>query len=332
VRKDISIAIAAIVIILVAAFGLSKMRPDLPLTPSRAYTAVKQRFASTAKPGKVVMHINGEPVTEEEFNAFLTAVPEQQRGVFATPAGKRQLADELVRMKALEQEAQRLGIADDAEVKAQLELVRTQVTAQHALQKIVQQSADKEITAAYEQEKKNALSLRHIVLAYQGGMVPPKKQGAQPPSAEQAMQTAAGLVTRIRGGADFAEVARTQSDDIDSAKRGGSLGPLRADVLPPEISSVVSKLKPGQVSDPVRTQFGIHIFNVAEPSLEDLRPMLTQRVQQEIAQREITRLQKAAKVDLDPAFFPAVPAMPSVPGQPPAAQQQAPRPNPGGGS
>lgn len=331
-RKDISIAIAAVVVILAVAFGLSKMRPDLPLTPSRAYSAAKERFSSSAKPGKVVMHVNGEPVTEAEFNAFLTAVPEQQRAVFASPAGKRQLADELVRMKALEQEAERLGIKDDAEMKAQMELLRTQVTAQRVLQKLVEQNAEKEVAAAYEREKKNALSLRHIVVAYQGGMSPPKAQGT-PPTEQQAMQKAAGIAARVRGGADFAQVARTESDDQESAQRGGSLGPLRADQLPPEIATVVSKLKPGEVSDPVRTQFGIHVFSVAEPSMEDLKPMLMQQVQQEIAQREITRLQKAAKVEMDEQFFPKVPALPGQqpPGQQPPAQQapaqQAPRGN-----
>jgi peptidyl-prolyl cis-trans isomerase C len=325
VRKDIAVALAAIVIIVAAAFGLSKMRPDLPLTPSRAYTAAKERFAPGAKAGKVVMHVNGEPVTEAEFNAFMAAVPEQQRAVFATPAGKRQLADELVRMKALEQEAQRLGITDDAETKAQMDLLRTQVIAQRALQKIVEQNAEKEITAAYEREKKNALALRHIVVAYQGGMVAPRAQGQQPPSAEQALQKAAGIVARLRGGADFAQIARTESDDVQSAQQGGSLGPMRPDQLPPEIAGVVAKLKPGQFSDPVKTQFGVHIFNVAEPTLQDLRPMLTQQVQQEIAQRELARLQKAASVQYDEQFFPPAPATPAMPGQ-----QPAPQPNPRG--
>lgn len=322
-KKDLGVAAVAVVAVLALAFGLSKMRPDLPLTPSAPYTATKATVASgakTAKPGKVVMRVNGEPITEAEFMAFLGAIPEQQRAVFAGPAGKRQLADELVRMKALEQEARRLGITEDAEVTAQMDLLRTQVAAQRALQKIVEESAEKEISAAYEREKKNALALRHIVVAYQGGMVPPKGQGQQPPSEAQAMQKAAGIVSRIRGGADFAQVARAESDDVQSAANGGSLGPMNPSALPPEIASVVSKLKPGEVSDPVKTQFGIHIFNVAEPSLEDLRPMLLQQVQQEIAQRELTRLQKAAKVDLDEQFFPQVPGLP---GQP--AQQTPPR-------
>lgn len=321
VKKDLGVAAVAVVAVVALAFGLSKMRPDLPLTPSSPYTAAKAGVASAAKaskPGKVVMRVNGEAITEAEFMAFLAAIPEQQRAVFAGPAGKRQLADELVRMKALEQEARRLGITEDAEVTAQMDLLRTQVVAQRALQKIVEQSAEKEIGALYEREKKNALSLRHIVFAYQGGMMPPKAQGAQPPSEAQAMQKAAGVVSRIRGGADFAQIARAESDDAQSAANGGSLGPMRPDQLPPEIASVVSKLKPGQVSEPVKTQFGVHVFNVAEPSLEDLRPMLMQQVQQEIAQREIGRLQKAATVDLDEQFFPKVPGLP---GQPPPQQQ-----------
>ena len=259
------------------------------------------------------MRVNGEPVTEDEFMALLSTIPEQQRGAASTPAGKRQIADEIVRMKALEQEGRRLGVDNDPQVAAQMDLLRMNVAAQRTMQKLVEERAEKAIAAAYEREKKNALSLRHLVLAYQGGMVPPKQQGAQAPTADQATQRAAALVARLRGGADFAQVARTESDDVESAQRGGSLGPMRPDMLPPEIANVVSKLKPGQVSDPVRTQFGIHVFNVAEPSLEDLRPMLMQQVQNEIAQTEVARLQKAAKVDLDPQFFPPAPSMPAAP-------------------
>jgi len=322
VKKDISVALIAIVIVLALAFGLSQMRPDLPLTPSAPYAESIGHVAPGAKPsaktGRVVMHVNKEPITEAEFMAFLAAIPENQRGVFASAAGKRELANEIVRMKALEQEAHRLGLDSDPEVNTQMDLVRTQITAQLALQKIVQQSAEKEIAAAYEREKKNSPpSLRHIVVAYQGGMVPPRTQNQQPPTVEQAVQKATAIVARLRGGADFADLAKKESDDVQSGQHGGSLGPVNPSQLPPEIGTVVSKLKPGQYSDPVRTQFGVHIFNVAEPTLEDLKPMLMQQVQQQIAQDTVTRLQKAADVELDPQFFPAVPPGPSRPAQVP---------------
>ena len=306
-KRDLSLAVAAVAIIAAVTFGLARMRPDLPLTPSSPHTGASKAGAPVAaKQGKVIMRVNGEAVTEAEFNAFMGAVPEQQRAMFSTPAGRRELANELVRMKALEQEARRMGIADDPEVVMQIDLLRTQVTATRALQKIVEAKAEAQIRAAYDREKSGAQSLRHIVVAYEGGQIPPRQQGQEAPSESEAMKRAQSLVARIRSGADFGQVARTESDDTRSAAAGGSLGPIPMENLPPEIGSVVKTLKPGQVSDPVRTPLGLHIFSVGVPTLEELRPALEQRVQNELVQREVMRLQSAAKVELDPQFFPPV--------------------------
>jgi len=325
VRKDIVIAVAAVLIIAAVTFGLAKVRPDLAATPSSPFSTSKGDSESAKTSGKVVMRVNGDAVTEAEFNAFVSAVPEQQRAMLASPAGKRELANEIVRMKALEQEAHRLGLDKDAELVAQFELLKTQLTATRALQKIVEERAEKQIQSLYEKEKGSSLSLRHIVVAYEGGMIPARGQG-KPPSGEAATNKANALVARLRGGADFASTARAESDDQESGQRGGSLGPLRADMLPPEVSSVVTKLKPGQISDPLKTQFGIHIFSVAQPTLEDMRPMLQQQVQNQIAQEEVKRLQQAAKVDLDPQFFPPLPTVPTpAPQTQTAPPQSAPR-------
>lgn len=309
-KKDIVIAIAAVLVVLAVTFGLAQMRPDGPATPSRPFSGSKESGGAAEKSGKVVIRVNGDAITEEEFNAFLAALPEQQRTMYTTPAGRRELANELVRMKTLEQEARRLGLAEDPEFQRQLELLRSQFTAQHALQKIVEKEAEKQVRAEYEKQKSSALNLRHIVVAYEGGMIPARGQ-AKLPSVADATKKAAGIAARLRGGEDFATIARAESDDAQSGAQGGSLGPLRPDQLPPEIASVVSKLKPGEVSNPVRTQFGVHIFAVSEPTLEELRPALLQKVQQEIAAKEVDRLQKAAKVDLDPQFFPPAPAAPA---------------------
>ncbi len=322
VKKDIVIAITAVLVVLAVTFGLAQMRPDGPATPSRPFSA--RSGEEGEKSGKVIIRVNGDAITEEEFNAFLGALPEQQRAMYTTPAGRRELANELVRMKALEQEAKRLGLQDDPEFQRQLTLLQSQFTAQHALQKIVEKQAESQIKAEYEKQKSSAVNLRHIVVGYEGGMIPARGQNKLP-SAADAMSKATAIVARLRGGADFAQVARTDSDDVQSGAQGGSLGPLRADALPPEVASVVTKLKPGQISNPVKTQFGIHIFNVSEPTLDELRPALLQKVQQEIAAKEVDRLQKAAKVDLDPQFFPPAPAAPA-PGGPAGGAPPAPRP------
>jgi peptidyl-prolyl cis-trans isomerase C len=319
VKKDIVIAIVAVVIVLAVAFGLNSLRGNAPLTPSKPFTGDKSSAGdAAAADDKVVMRVNGQPVTEREFALMMQSAPEQARPFYATPEGRRAIADEIAKVKILEQEAKTMGIEEDPEIRTQLKMMKAQLMAGKALEKIVDQKSEEKIRAAYEKEKTGTMSLRHIVVAYQGGQLP-GRGGAQAPSPEAAMQKANGIAAKIRGGADFGATARTESDDERTAPNGGMLGPFQPNQLPPEIASVVTKLQPGQVSAPVKTELGMHIFKVEQPTLEDLRPMLAQRVRQESAKTEIDRLHKAAKIDLDPQFFPPVPAQPSQPAAAPAA-------------
>ena len=310
-KKDIIIAAVAVVIVVAVAFGLAALRPNQSTTSA---STKDPAVASALGSDNVVMRVNGEAITERDFNLFLQNAPAEGRQFYGSPAGRRALADELVKLKVLEQEAKRMGLTDDPEVKAQIEMARAQITAARALEKLANEKTDERIGAEYEKEKSSTLSLRHILFAFQGGAVPARR-GMQAPSEAEAMQRANTIAAKLRGGADFAETARAESDDEQSGPNGGMIGPAKPDQLPEDIAAVVSKLKPGQMSNPVKTHFGIHIFKVEQPSLEDLRPMLTQRIRQQVAAEEVKRLQGGAKVDLDPKFFPPPPP---VPGAPPA--------------
>jgi peptidyl-prolyl cis-trans isomerase C len=309
VKKDIVIAVVAVVIVVAVAFGLSQFRPNTTGSSTSAATSDGKQGT-----GKVVMRVNDEEITDVEFTQFMENVPAEQRTFYTTPAGRRALADELVKLKVLEQEAKRLGVAEDPKVKQQIAMATSQITAARALEKLAEAKLDEKVKAEYDKEKATAISLRHILVAYAGGQVP-ARGGAQAPSESQAMQRAQAITARLRGGADFARTAMTDSDDEQSGQNGGSIGPARPESLPPDIAAVVTKLKPGQMSDPVKTQFGIHIFKVEQASLEELDPMLRQKVRQQTAESEIKRLQTGAKVVLDPQFFPEGP---QTPGAPPA--------------
>jgi len=69
---------------------------------------------------------------------------------------------------------------------------------------------------------------------------------------------------RIRGGEDFASLARANSQDTLSAAKGGDLGWVSPGDLVPEFEEVMDALEPGQISEPFETQFGWHIVQVLE--------------------------------------------------------------------
>lgn len=315
-KKDLLIAVVAVLVVAVAAFALNSLRGDSPLTPSKPHEPGKTASSKAGeKSGKTVLRINGEAVTEEEFNRFLEQAPEQMRAFYASPAGRNALADELVKVKLLEQEGRKLKLDQDPEVVRQIENARSQIIAGRALEKIMAESNDAKLRAAYATESQNLVDIRHIVFAYQGGQLP-AREGQTAPSPAAATQKANAVVAQIRGGAKFADLVKTQSDDPQTAGRGGLLGIAEksrlAENLGPEVAGVVSKLQPGQVSDPLRTPYGIHIFQTNPPAFEDMKPQLMRRMQQELLEETMGKLTKAAKIDRDPQFFPPTQANPNL--------------------
>jgi peptidyl-prolyl cis-trans isomerase SurA len=83
-------------------------------------------------------------------------------------------------------------------------------------------------------------------------------------SDDEARQQLEQLRQRIRGGEDFAELARTHSDDQGSAERGGDLGWVSPGMLVPPFEQAMNTLKPNEISAPVKTQFGWHLVQVLE--------------------------------------------------------------------
>ena len=89
-------------------------------------------------------------------------------------------------------------------------------------------------------------------------------------SENDALQRLTELKRRVElGGESFADLARQYSDDASAAK-GGDLGWLSPGDTVPEFERAMDALKPGEISDPVRTPFGFHLINVIERRDEDL--------------------------------------------------------------
>jgi parvulin-like peptidyl-prolyl isomerase len=94
---------------------------------------------------------------------------------------------------------------------------------------------------------------------------------------------------------------------VATAERGGELGTFGRGTLPPELEQRVFTLKEGEISDPMPSRFGVHIFRVGKrgtQAIEQVRPAIARRVQQQNTLDRIEVLRKQAKVDFDPKFFP----------------------------
>ena len=301
---------AALAVVLGGAYVLGSMRPNLPPTPSTPFSMesapARTPLAPQPTSGRVVMRVNGEPVTESEFNAFLSQAPEQQQAFYASPEGRRLLADQLVKIVALEQEGRRLGVEQSPEASGRIQMEQANVIAAYTLQKLVKPPTEAQMRAEFEKQQKSfdTMQLSHILIGYAGGAVPARI--GVTPAEPDAMKKANGLAAKLREGADFAQVARNESDDRESAAQGGVLGEVPPSALPPEVQAVVARLKPGQISAPVKSPYGIHIFKAGARSsrhYEELKPMFAAKLQRDQAEQLIKNIQASAKVELDPGFF-----------------------------
>lgn len=90
---------------------------------------------------------------------------------------------------------------------------------------------------------------------------------------------------QLAQGRDFGELAGEVSDDIGSASSGGDLGFSAGDAFPQEMEQAIASLEPGQLSEPVTTDAGVHLILLTERrageeiSFEQLRPELEQTIQ-----------------------------------------------------
>jgi peptidyl-prolyl cis-trans isomerase C len=310
VRKDTLYTVVGVVIIIAICVGLAAVRGFDFKSPEPS-EKVPATVASTSEKGastdKVVMRVNGDPITEREFQLFLEQMPEQARPFFSSPEGRRAFAQEVVRIKALEQEGKRQGLDRDPRVVDRIAVGRTNLIAQLAATKLVAEPTDAQLKQEYEKQKKNVegVELSHILVAIKGG--PVQARQGETPTAEQGMEKAKVIRQAIAAGNDFGQVAQRASDDTQTASRGGFLGPVSPAMLPPELAAAVSKMKEGDVSQPIRTEFGIHILKVGKKTtqgMDAVKPALRESIQRDALDAAIEKLRAGAKVELDPTYFP----------------------------
>jgi peptidyl-prolyl cis-trans isomerase C len=160
----------------------------------------------------------------------------------------------LISERLIYQEAMKSGIDKNAEVKKRIEQAQKQVVMQSFMEeKAKNLVTDAQLKAAYDQKvaaakNEEEVKARHILVE--------KEEDAKK------------LSDQLKKGGDFDKLAKEKSTDKGSGERGGDLGWFTKDKMVPEFAEAAFKLKKGEVSNPVKSDFGWHVIKV-----EDRRPV-----------------------------------------------------------
>ncbi|MDH4099332.1 MAG: peptidylprolyl isomerase [Nitrospirota bacterium] len=272
-----------------------------------------------AKSGPVLAEVGSSKITVDDFKRQQGELPEYARGGFSGDKGNRDFLDYLVIQELFYQEALKKGVDKQAEIRAKIDdMTRKVVLDTYLRGEIEKQAQVTEADAkAYfdghpdEFKGQEEIKASHILVK----------------SEEQANE----VLAKIKKGEAFDKLAKKFSQDPGSRNNGGDLGYFRKGQMVPEFEAAVVNAKTGEVSGPIKTQYGFHIIKVVDrrvgPNLEfekiapQLRINLARKKQKEIFDARVAELKKTAKITINEKEVTALPTGEASPHGLPAEKQ-----------
>ena len=282
-----------------------------------ATTATTTTAAPAAPADPVIISAGSVAIHKSDFETAVKSLPAEYQS-YALGPGKKQFADDYLRMKILAQEGMKNGLDKDPDVMKQLDLLRENLVAQEELKRLdsTVTVSDADLKKAYEENKKEyeQVKAKHILIAFKGS--PAAQKGKKELTDAEAKAKAELLRNEIIAGkAKFEDVAKKESDDLESGKNGGDLGAFSHGQMVPEFEQAAFSAKPGDITPVVKTQFGYHIIKVEEHSstpFEQVKANLEKTLKQKKLRDTLDAMKESAKPVYDEAYF-AVPAAPKAP-------------------
>jgi len=272
-RRPIAFAtLAALLFIVPAASGCSK-------------NSSSEAPASASDP--VIARVNGVDITQGDL-----ALAEEDMGAdmpATSPEAKREnLISYLADIIMVTQAADKKNLGDNPDFKRRLAFLRNKLLMGYELQReaktaltdeALHQTYDEAVRSMAGQEEVRA---RHILVDDEN--------------------EAKSVLEQLKSGADFAALAKEKSKDPGAAE-GGDLGYFTKDQMVPEFADVAFKMYPGQLSNPVKTQFGWHVIKVEDrrtkqpPEFDKVKDQLEAYLARKAQTDFITKLRQSAKVE-----------------------------------
>jgi peptidyl-prolyl cis-trans isomerase SurA len=250
-------------------------------------------FASSDTAKTAVKALIGEKLLEQEVKKYDDKVDDEQVDKYI--AQLRQ--DKHMSDAEFRAQLQASGMSyDELRRRARMDLEKSMMIEEEVRAKI--NVPDSDITAFYDAHKedftivKERLKLAQILIAL--------PQNPTPVQVADAQKKAAMIRARAIKGDDFGDLARVYSDD-DSKTAGGELGWFAPGDINDQILAAVKPLKPGEVSQPVRTSHGIHVVKLEEHEVPGVVPLSEVKAQiraQLVDQQSSVQLEKWVESDL----------------------------------
>ena len=269
-------AMAALLLIVPAVSGCSK---------NSSSNSSSEAPASASDP--VIARVNGVNITQGDLTLAEEDVGGEMQAV--SPEAKREnLISYLADIIMVTQAAEKKNLADSPDFKRRLAFLRNKLLMGYELQQAAKTAlTDEALHQTYDEAARSMagqeeVRARHILV--------------------EGEDEAKAVLEQLKGGADFATLAKEKSKDPGAAE-GGDLGYFTKDQMVPEFADVAFKMYPGQLSNPVKTQFGWHVIKVEDrrtkqpPEFDKVKDQIEAFLARKAQTDFITKLRQSAKIE-----------------------------------
>lgn len=243
--------------------------------------------------GKVLATVGGKQITELDVEMMLAQMG-QRAAQYNNPQGRAMILDQLINRKLFLMDAQKNLYEREPAFKDQLARIKEDMLSSYAIQKAVERVrvTDEEVKKYFEDNREQfapemTFKASHILV--------------------ETEEQAAEIAEKIRAGEITFEDAAMQYSSCPSKANGGDLGEFGHGQMVPEFEAACEALEEGELSDPVKTQFGWHIIKLASKGMgkevefsdiaENLKSALMEQKQQAAYQSKVNQLKILFPVD-----------------------------------
>ena len=197
---------------------------------------------------KTLATVNGTPITQNDVDAMIMAMG-QNGAAYNNPQGREMILEQIISKKLMLLDAEKNLYEYDAEFKAEMAQVKEDMLANFAIRKCVESISvtDDEVKAEYDNNPDKfrtgeSVDASHILVD----------------SEEKANE----LLEKINANEISFEDCARQNSSCPSSANGGSLGEFTRGQMVPEFDNACFTMNVGEISGPVKTQFGYHLIKL----------------------------------------------------------------------